>query len=313
MGPDCEVRRDSGRWMAADHGSPRPVMGNTPAPIARILAVAVMVAMLTSCGSPQGLAGGCQPSANESPIPSQSVVRSIQLSDRWSGAHGSLCFSEVRVSDGRFVIIGHTDGTPSVADPWFAALRGFSYMTLTDDTGRVYATSGTDARPGHPAVIAVDGLLPPRPGTATGDLLSGAHELTMQVDNVLDQVEGPWLFTDIPARSGPLDATANAAGRELRLYDLVVRADGFSVGFMDLGGGHTPPFVGIRSPYAEFASAHDANGNSYAVVAPERIGQSTILYMKFAPAPPADASLTVTLERIYVSTDRTWRGTIRLR
>lgn len=110
-----------------------------------------------------------------------------------------------------------------------------------------------------------------------------------------------------------LDATANAAGRELRLYDLVVRADGFSVGFMDLGGFQTPPFVGIRSPYAEFASAHDANGNSYAVVAPERIGQSTILYMKFAPAPPADARLTVTLERIYVSTDRTWRGTIRLR
>jgi len=59
---------------------------------------------------------------------------------------------------------------------------------------------------------------------------------------------------------------------ELRLYDLVVSSDSFSVGFMELGGGHTPPFVGIRSPYAEFASARDAKGNSYVVVAAERIG-----------------------------------------
>jgi hypothetical protein len=275
--------------------------------------MAMTAILLTSCGSLPGLAGGCRPGTNESPIPSQSVTRTIPLNDRWTGGHGSLCFSEVRVSDGRFVIVGHTDGAPSVGDPWFAALRGFSRMTLTDDTGRVFATSGVDARPGQPAVIAVDGLLPPKPEAATGDLLSGAHELTMQVDNVLEQVEGPWVFSDIAARSGPLDTTATAAGRELRVYDLVVRADSFSVGFMDLGGVYTPPFVGIRSPYAEFASARDASGGSYAVVGPERIGQSTLLYMKFAPMPPADARLTITLERIYVSTDRTWRGTIRLR
>ncbi|HTJ60125.1 MAG TPA: hypothetical protein VL333_02920 [Candidatus Saccharimonadales bacterium] len=219
----------------------------------------------------------------------------------------------MRIFDGRFLILGHTDGTPSMADPWFAALRGFSHLTLTDDTGRVYATSGTDARPGYPVALAVDGLLPPSPGPAVGDLLSGAHELTMQVDNVLDQVDGPWVFADIPARSGALDATATAAGRDLRLYDLVVRTDGFSVAFMDLGGYSTPPFVGIRSPYAEFASARDARGNTYAVAGPERIGESTLLYMKFAPAPPPDANLTITLERIYVSSDRTWRGTIRLR
>jgi hypothetical protein len=273
----------------------------------------VTAMMLTSCGSLSGLTGGCRAGANESAIPSQPAVRTIQLNDRWAGAHGSLCFSEVRIFDGRFLILGHTDGTPSMADPWFAALRGFSHLTLTDDMGRIYATSGTDARPGYPVAIAVDGLLPPSPGTATGDLLSGAHELTLQVDNVLDQVEGPWVFAGIAARPGALDATATAAGRALRLYDLVMKEDGFSVAFMDLGGYSTPPFVGIRSPYAEFASARDARGNTYRVAGPERIGQSTFLYMKFAPAPPPDASLTITLERIYVSTDRTWRGTIRLR
>ncbi|MDQ6858591.1 MAG: hypothetical protein M3Z65_06300 [Chloroflexota bacterium] len=269
--------------------------------------------MLTSCGSLQGLANSCRASASESPIPSQPVIRTILLSDRWAGSHGSLCFSEVRVFDGRFLILGHTDGTPSMADPWFAALRGLSHLTLSDDTGRIYATSGTDARPGYPVGIGVDGLLPPSPGAATGDLLSGAHELTMQVDNVLDQIDGPWVFANIPARSGALDATATAAGRGLRLFDLVMRADGFSVAFMDLGGFSTPPFVGIRSPYAEFASARDTRGNTYAVAGPERIGQSTLLYMKFAPAPPPDASLTITLERIYVSSARTWHGTIRVR
>lgn len=275
--------------------------------------MSVTALMLTSCGPLSGLANSCRASANESPVPSQPVVRTIQLNDRWAGAHGSVCFSELRVLDGRFLILGHTDGTPSMADPWFAALRGFSHLTLTDDTGRIYATSGTDARPGYPVAIGVDGLLPPSPTVATGDLLSGAHELTMQVDNVLDQIDGPWVFADVVARSGPLDATATAAGHGLRLYDLVIRSDNFSVGFMDLGGFHTPPFVGIRSPYAEFASARDSRGTTYAVVAPERIGQSTLLYMEFAPAPPPDASLTITLERIYVSSDRTWRGTIRLR
>jgi hypothetical protein len=90
-----------------------------------------------------------------------------------------------------------------------------------------------------------------------------------------------------------------------------VQTDGFSVGFMELGS-YLPPFVGIRSPYNEFAPARDDKGNSYAVVRPERIGSSNLLYMKFAPAPPPDAKLTITLERIFVKSDRTWRGSLFL-
>ena len=92
----------------------------------------------------------------------------------------------------------------------------------------------------------------------------------------------------------------------------VVKPDGFSVGFMDLGGTFRPPFVGIRSPYNEFAPARDDDGNTYAVVGAERIGTSALLYMKFVPAPPPDAKLTITLDRIFVSTDRTWRGSLYL-
>ena len=168
----------------------------------------------------------------------------------------------------------------------------------------------TDGRAGHATSMRVDGLLPPRP-RPTGDLLNGVHQLTFQVDNTLETVEGPWTFGDIPARSGSLTATASAAGQELRLFDLVVKPDGFSVGFMELGS-YRPPFVGIRSPYNEFAPARDDKGNTYAVVAPERIGTSALLYMKFAPAPPSDAKLTITLERIFVSSDRTWRGSLYL-
>jgi hypothetical protein len=50
--------------------------------------------------------------------------------------------------------------------------------------------------------------------------------------------------------------------------------------------------------------------NTSAVVGPERIGSSTLLYMRLAPAPLPDARLTITLDRIFVSTDRTWRGSI---
>ncbi len=62
----------------------------------------VMAVILTSCGSVPGLAGACRAGANESPIPSQPALRTIQLDDRWGGAHGSLCFSEAFVFDGRF-------------------------------------------------------------------------------------------------------------------------------------------------------------------------------------------------------------------
>src|SRR5438445_12168833 len=79
---------------------------------------------------------------------------------------------------------------------------------------------------------------------------------------------------------------------------------------MDLGETYRPPFVGIRSPYNEFAPACDDKGNTYTAVGPERIGTSAFLYMKFVPAPPLDAKLTITLDRIFVSTDRTWRGSL---
>lgn len=238
-------------------------------------------------------------------------IRTIQLDQRWTGAKGSLCFYEVRISDGSFIVLGHTVGEPSVGDPWHAALRGFSRMRIFDEAGREYALSGTDGRPGYATAMLVDGFLPPMLQSARGDLLTGVHQLTFQVDNLLETVNGPWTFKDIPARSGSLTTTATAAGRELRLFDLVAKPDGFSVGFMELGG-YLPPFVGIRSPYNEFAPARDDKGNTYAVVAPERIGTSALLYMKFAPAPPPDAKPTITLERIFVSTDRSWRGSLFL-
>ena len=250
-------------------------------------------------------------SANESPLPSTPSIRAIQLDQRWNSEDGSVCFYEIRITDGTFLILGHAAGQQSVADPWHAALRGFSRMRIFDEASREYALSGTEDRPGHSTVMYVDGFLPPSRQPVKGDLLTGVHHLAFQVDNVLEKVDGPWIFDNIPVRSGPLNATATAAGRDLRLFDFVVKPDGFSVGFMELGS-YYPPFVGIRSPYNEFAPARDDKGNTYAVVTAERIGTSALLYMKFAPAPPPDAKLTITLDRIFVSTDRTWRGSLYL-
>jgi hypothetical protein len=244
-------------------------------------------------------------------MPSTPSIRTIHLDQRWTGEKGSLCFYEIRISDGSFMVLGHTVGQPSVGDPWHAAIRGFSRMRIHDETGREYALSGTAGRPGYVAVLSVDGLLTPMPRSAKGDLLAEIHQLSFQVDNLLQTVNGPWTFENIPARSGSLSATATAAGRELRLFDLIVKPDGFSVGFMELGG-QSPPFVGIRSPYNEFAPARDDHGNTYSVVDFERVGSSPVLYVKFAPAPSPDAKLTVTLDRIFVSTDRTWRGSLFL-
>ena len=244
-------------------------------------------------------------------MPSTPSIRTIQLDQRWTGERASLCFYEMRISDGGFLVLGHTVGEPSVADPWHAALRGFSSLRILDERGHMFALAQTDGRPGHATSVRVDGLLPPNQQRASGDLLTGVHQLSFQVDNVLETVDGPWTFEGIPARSGSLASTTTAAGRELRLYDLVVKPDGFSVGFMELGT-YLPPFVGIRSPYNEFAPARDDKGNTYPVVGPERIGSSALLYMKFAPSPPPDANLTITLDRIFVSTDRTWRGSLFL-
>ena len=273
------------------------------------LATAALI-VSSACGSLQGLAG-CAPGASESPGPSTPSIRAIQLDQRWIGENGSVCFYEVRISDGSFLILGHAAGQTSVGDQWHAALRGFSRMRIFDEASREYALSGTEDRPGHSTVMYVDGLLPPTRQPVKGDLLTGVHQLTFQVDNLLEEVDGPWIFDNIPVRSGPLTATATAAGRDLRLFDFVVQPDGFSVGFMELGR-YYPPFVGIRSPYNEFSPARDDKGNIYAVVAPERIGTGALLYMKFAPAPPPDAKLTITLDRIFVSTDRTWRGSLFL-
>jgi hypothetical protein len=263
-----------------------------------------------ACGALQGLAG-CNASAGESPLPAAPSIRTIRLDQRWIGENGSLCFYEIRIFDGGFVVLGHAAGEPSVSDPWNAALRGFSRMRIFDETGREYSLTGTDGRPGHVNGMSVDGLLTPMPQSAKGDLLIGIHHLIYQVDNVLEKVDGPWLFDNIPARNGSLATTATAAGRELRLFDMAVKPDGFSVGFMELGS-YYPPFVGIRSPYNEFAPARDDNGNTYSAVGYERIGTSALLYVKFAPAPPPDAKLAITLDRIFVSTDRTWRGSLFL-
>ena len=271
---------------------------------------AVALVVSSACGSLQGLTG-CTADASESPGPSTPSIRAIPLDQRWTGENGSVCFYEVRISDGSFLILGHAVGQTSVGDPWHAALRGFSRMRIFDEASREYALSGTEDRPGHSTVMYVDGLLPPTRQPVKGDLLTGVHQLTFRVDNLLEEVDGPWIFDNIPVRSGPLTATATAAGRDLRLFDLIVKPDGFSVGFMELGT-YYPPFVGIRSPYNEFSPAHDDKGDTYAVVAPERIGTSALLYMKFAPAPPPDAKLTITLDRIFVSTDRTWRGSLYL-
>jgi hypothetical protein len=278
-----------------------------PALIRSLAAVAVLV---SSCGPLQGLAG-CRADTSESPVPSTPSIRTVHLDQRWTGENGSVCFYEVRIFDGSFQILGHAAGQPSVGDPWHAALRGFSRMRIFDEASREYALSSTADAPGHGTVMYIDGFLPPPRQAVKGDLLTGIHQLTFQVDNVLEQVDGPWIFENVPARSGSLTATATAAGRELRLFDLVARPDRFSVGFMELGS-YFPPFVGIRSPYNEFAPARDDKGNTYAVVSPERIGSSAVLYMKFAPAPPPDAKLTITLQRIFVSTDRTWRGSLYL-
>src|SRR5439155_25739927 len=174
-------------------------------------------------------------------------------------------------------------GEPSVGVPWQAAVGGFSRMWIFDETGREYSFSGADARPGHVTGMSVDGLLTPMPQTVPGDLLTGIHQLTYQVDNVLEKVEGPWVFANIPASNGSLATTATAAGRELRLFDMVVKPEGFSVGFMELGS-YYPPFVGIRSPYNEFSPARDDKGNAYSMVGYERIGTSGLLYVKFAHA-----------------------------
>src|SRR6266496_1048727 len=101
------MTRNRAHWVATNGKSAWP------------LTLAMLGLVLGSCGSLEGLAGACWVGPGESPVPPLSVARTIQLHDRWTGAHGSLCFSEILVSDGRFIIIGHTDGTPSVADPWF--------------------------------------------------------------------------------------------------------------------------------------------------------------------------------------------------
>ncbi len=276
----------------------------------RTVALGIALLIASACGSLQGLAGGCEPRAGESPIPTQALIRTIPINQRWTGEKATLCWREIRVFDGGFRIIGRIDGEPSRSDPWYAALAGGAASRLLDENGRAYDVSGFSAQ--GPVVMRVDGLVPPlRSQTPVGgDLLAGVRELTLEVHSVLERVDGPWTFV-VPARTGPLETRAAASGRELRLYDLVVRSDSFSVGFMELGA-YTPPFAGIRSPYNEFAPARDDRGNSYRVAGFERIGDTPVLYVKFTPAPPPDATITITLDRIFELTDRSWRGTLTL-
>jgi hypothetical protein len=278
--------------------------------LTRSLASALALVIASACGSLQGLGGGCELRAEGSPPPAQALIRTIPLNQRWTGEKATLCWREIRIFDGGFRIIGRVDGEPSRSDAWYAALAGGVAPRLLDEGGRQYSLSQMDARDPSRVSFLVDGLLPPTSPPATGDLLAGVRELTLEVQSVLERVDGPWTFV-VPARSGPLETRATAAGRELRLYDLVVRSDGFSVGVMELGS-YTPPFAGVRSPYNEFAPARDDKGNTYRVAGAERIGDTPILYLKFTPAPAPDATLTITLDRIFLLTDRTWRGTLTL-
>jgi hypothetical protein len=65
----------------------------------------------------------------------------------------------------------------------------------------------------------------------------------LEFRNLKERVSGPWPFRDMPSRTGPLNVRVNAAGRELRLYDLIVRTSDVSIGYRELspGGTNSPP------------------------------------------------------------------------
>src|SRR5439155_22934378 len=95
----------------------------------------VSVLVSSACGSLQGLAG-CSASASESPVPTAPSIRTIKLDQRWTGDHRSVCFYEIRISDGRFVTLGDAVAEASCGVPWPAALRAFSRIRSFDEASR---------------------------------------------------------------------------------------------------------------------------------------------------------------------------------
>ena len=65
-------------------------------------------------------------------------------------------------------------------------------------------------------------------------------------------------------------------------------------------------------PVYEFGSVTDDRGQPYALQRYERLKGNDILYARFTPAPPAGATLTVTVERIYETTGQPWEATLTL-
>lgn len=254
-----------------------------------------------SCGS---LDAGIVPQA---PKP----IRTIRLDQRWTVAGvGTLCVAGIHVYDGTFDIVSYEQGVASYAEPWTSAGAGMSLGILTDDRGRMFA--GTSSRgfangaSGNVSVSTYRAFVTPGQESG-GDLLAGVHELHYTVHQVLDAVRGPWRFGGIPAKNGPLTETATASGRDMHLYDLVLRSDGFSVAYLPLGQ-VTPGTVVL----SDALRASDDRGTTYASKGFERVGSSPNLYAKFTPAPPPGALLTVEIPTIYVASDRSWEGALTL-
>ena len=254
-----------------------------------------------SCGS---LDVGVMPQA---PKP----IRTIRLDQRWTMTGlGTRCVAGIRVYDGVFDIISYEHGTPSYAEPWTSASYGLTLGLLSDDRGRIFAgsrSSGFKTSSGQTVRIdEYEGFN--RPGEQTGgDFLAGVHELHFKVQGVLQAVRGPWRFDGIAAKNGALSATASAGGRDMHLYDLVLRPDGFSVAYLPLGEVTTGTVV-VTDPL----TARDDRGTPYMFAGNERIGSSMNLYAKFSPAPPAGSLLSIEIPTVYVSSDQTWVGTLTL-
>lgn len=277
-------------------------------------AVAILIAAigagqwLSSYRAASAAAQGCG-SLEAGALPQAKAIRSIRLDQRWTdGGAGSLCVAGIRVYDGSFEIVSYEEGPSSFAQPWMASYRGLSLGLLFDDRGRTF--------PGGTRGLAADSKLHidtygtiviPAQLAPQADLLAGVHDLNLKVEHPLRAVSGPWRFGAIRAQSGALSSSATAAGRDMHLYDLVVRPDGFSVAYLPLGQVVTGTVVATDPP-----TVHDDRGTTYQYVRVERVGSSANLYAKFTPAPPADATLTIEIPTIYVSSNSTWDGRLTL-
>lgn len=270
----------------------------------RALALALVVVLAAgACGS-RALAG-CGPIGAAQPHPRGEPLRVVHLDQTWRSPTGALCIAGIRVYDGSFEIIGYPEGAPSRADPWSGAGEP---VRLFDEGGRLYLGDATLAA-GGARVLGYTAGLPSL--DKKGDLLLGVHTLRAKVGSLLRAVNGPWTFGRIAATSAPLTVSATAGGRALRLYDLVVAGDGFSVGFQQLGSYSPRPPAGTLWDVEGFAATDDAGG-TYVFRGYERLKGSLLLYAKFTPAPPANAALTISAERAYEWSGQPWEATLTL-